>query len=181
MATTITEIPSEFRAGQTFDVTLTYTCYPASTWNSTLKIRPQDEANEPADIAGVDVDDSHQFTAVAAATQNWPPGYYTYLVEVTDGSDVFIAEEGQIEILPSASAISGDQRSHNQIVLDNINAVLEKKATKDQLEYVLHDRSLKRYTFQDLLDAKKFYMNELEKEMNGGNTIRRVSVGFECP
>jgi hypothetical protein len=175
----LNEIPEEFRAGQTFDVILSLVAYPADVWTSTLKFRPLN-ASIP-DVPGVPAADglSHQFTVDESVTVNWPAAYYTYLVEVTDGTDVVIAEEGSIEILAAPDNISGDQRSHAQIVLSNIEAVLEQKATKDQLKYMLHDRSLERYSFEELINLRTRYRNEVAREQRGGVIIQRQGIRFE--
>lgn len=173
------EMPEEFRAGQTFDVVLSFVAYPADVWDSVLKFRPQADSL-PADTAGVPADDplSHEFLVDELVTLLWPATTYTYIVEVTDGTDVINAEEGIIEILAAPDDITGDQRTHAQIVLANIEAVMQDKATKDQMKYMLHDRSLDRYTWDQLLEVRTKYRNEVAREARGGTVLQRQGIRF---
>lgn len=75
------------------------------------------------------------------------------------------AQTGQIEILPDPVNIdSYDGRSHAEICLANIEAILEGKATADNYSYSIACLSLSKYSWDELLTARTKYKNEVIRE-----------------
>jgi hypothetical protein len=89
-------------------------------------------------------------------------------------------------VKPNLAAISGEyeSRSHVKIVLDNIQAVLQKRSTKDQDNYAIAGRSLSRTSLEDLTKLEQEYLNRYKAELNreaianGENSGNKVRVRF---
>ena len=87
---------------------------------------------------------------------------------------------GTWDIKPKLAVSTADLRSHNQIILDALEATLENRATLDQSSYSIAGRSLSRMDVDDLLRFKAIYSWRVKREIqlerirNGqrpGNTI----------
>lgn len=127
-----------------------------------------------ADASGT----GHRFAEVAADTSNWAEGLYTASIRVTDGTDVFEVECGQVTIAPDlVNVLDGtNQSTHAQKVLAAIEAVLENRATKDQQSYTINNRSLQRTPIADLLKLRESYRKELAAQKPNskhGKLLRR--------
>lgn len=99
----------------------------------------------------------------------WPAGSYRYVAYVNDGTDRHIVDQGAIEIKPNIEAlVSGyDHRSHWTVVLENVEAVIQGRATKDQSSYTINGRQLSRTPITDLLvlyDKAKAAVTAEERE-----------------
>lgn len=67
--------------------------------------------------------------------------------------------------LDSGAISSGlDLRTHAEITLDNIEAVIQGKATKDQFSYSIAGRALSRYSWRELLALREHYRAEVRRE-----------------
>lgn len=155
-------LPDKIGAGLTFDKLVTQTAYPAPVWVLSAALRGPGAMNLTASAEGT----QHRLTVSAATTANWVPGLYSYSVRVTDGTDVFEIEAGQLEITPDlTSAAEGhDGRTHAQRTLEAIEAVIEKRASLDQERYRINNRELYRTPIADLLKLRDLYRAEVRRE-----------------
>lgn len=172
--------PSEIKAGLTFDLTMLRAAYPAPDWAFAAHLRGPSSINLTAAPDG----EGHKFTETAANTANWAAGRYWYSIRATKGDEVREVENGEVTITANLqSAAAGyDGRTHAQICLDNIEAVLEKRATKDQQKYTINNRELWRTPLGDLLALRDHYKAEVAREQatQSGRAIfgRQVRVRF---
>ncbi len=156
-------LPSTLNAGLTFERLLTLTAHkPADGWALSIVLRGPASLNLTATADG----EAHRLAATALETAAWAPGLYHYSARVARGTEVHEIEFGRTEILADLSAVSTsrDARTHNEIVLDNINAVIEKRATQDQEKYRINNRELWRTPLADLLKLKNFYTDLVRQE-----------------
>ena len=100
-------------------------------------------------------------TSYTAGDYNWQ----AYLTRNSDSERVTI-DSGYIEIKPNRDLATTDPRSHNKIVLDNVEAVLEKRATKDQEAYSINGRSLTRTSIEELTKLRDSYRGKYVAEIN---------------
>lgn len=110
--------------------------------------------------------DDHQITVVKGTTAGWTPAKYSY-VGYFDHATLGRAtlHRGNSEVTADAGAIGAtDLRSHARTSLDAIEAVLETRATKDQLKYQIAGRSLERMTGEDLRAFRDYYLKAVAKE-----------------
>ena len=84
---------------------------------------------------------------------------------VTSGDDAFEVDRGTCRLLPKYNADAAlDDRTHAKKVLEAIEAVLENRAGKDQEEYSIAGRSLKRTPLDELYALRSKYRAEVFAE-----------------
>lgn len=115
------------------------------------------------------------------------PGVYSWqrqVIQASDGERLTIGR-GRIEVLPNFAELdSGDFRSWAEIALENVEAVLAKKATADQASYSINGRSLSRYSIVDLTDLRDYLRREVarlrrrERQKRGKSAGRKVRGTF---
>jgi hypothetical protein len=157
-------LPPEIKAGTTFRAKLALGDYPATAWRLTLNLR----GAQAIDLAAEADADGTSFllAADAAVTAKWAPGRYWFSLRVTDGVAVHEAGAGQLMVLADLSAAAGayDGRSEAETALDAIDAVLAKRATRDQERYRINNRELYRMAVADLLKLRAYYATRVRRE-----------------
>jgi hypothetical protein len=117
-------------------------------------------------------------TALYVASDN-----YSWVAYAEYGSGVTIErhqiDRGTCKVKAGyASYIAAfDNRSHAKIVLDAIEAVLESRATMDQMSYTIAGRRLDRTPIADLLRLRNLYKYEYEAELAAENIGSGISSG----
>lgn len=169
-------LPAKISAGLTFSKLVTLTCYPATGWQLSVSLR----GPASIDLQGVAEGVDHRLEASATDTAAWAPGLYSYSARVSSNGVVNQVESGIVEILADITQlpVGSDVRSHNRIVLENIRAVIEKRATQDQQRYVISTpngpRELWRTPIKDLLLLEQTYLTRVRAEdakARGGNVF----------
>ncbi|NDV20832.1 hypothetical protein GO013_15585 [Pseudodesulfovibrio sp. JC047] len=176
-------IAKEITAGDSLNWTETVSAYPASDgWilnfvlvNGSAKV----EFSASADGDGYVVD------VPGSTTSNWTPGRYRFQAHVEKGADRFTVGSGTVDILPDFAGVATlDGRSHAEKVLDAIEAVIEKRATRDQESYTIKGRSLSRTPLPELLALRDKYKAEVraqrraEKVQAGKKPGTKIHVRF---
>lgn len=161
---------SEIIAGDTLDFETTVTDYPATDgWTLKFRLVPR-VTGTPISITCTTASDgvSYRAQVAPATTAAYVAGDYTWNSWVEKSGARQTVESGQVTILPDPAITTApfDNRSHARKVLAAIEAVLEGRATKDQEEYTIKDRSLKRTPVADLLTLKMHYQREVAREDN---------------
>ncbi len=176
--------PDSFAAGLTFNVLATSLAYPASDgWTLHALLR----GPSSIDITSTPEANQHRLAVAASTTATWTPGAYSYAIRATLGADVEQVEAGHITIKPDQAnvAVGTETRSHARITLDNIEAVIEKRATQDQQRYSINNRELWRTPISDLLKLRGVYRTMVQQEINieRGRSIfgRSIGVRFKNP
>lgn len=156
-------IPTRIPAGVTFDKKVVLTAYPASAWSLTVSLR----GIGSIDIAGIAEGDDHRLLVPASETSSWEPGRYWYTARVSNvAGNVYEIETGEITIDPDLSAAGAgyDGLTHAQRTLLAIEAVIEKRATRDQERYTINNRELWRTPINDLLVLRDRYRAQVRME-----------------
>lgn len=112
---------------------------------------------------------------VSPSQNNIPPGKYLILYEFSKSGNIYVEEADWVQVLPSPKSVT-DNRTHEEKVLDAINAVLESRATKEHLSYSIGGRSLALMTFDELIKAKSYY--EALVKMQRGEFKYNIKVKF---
>jgi hypothetical protein len=160
-----TNEPKELRAGLTWQWTRTdLSDYPASTWTLKYWFKRQGGTDKFSITATAD-GDAFDVTVAAATTASYVADDYTWVAIVTAGSEAFEVDKGTAKILPRYDQDAAlDDRTHAKKVLEAIEAVIEGRATKDQEEYTIGSRSLKRTPLKDLTMLRDKYKAEVLRE-----------------
>ena len=163
--------PTKFQAGVTVQWTKSPSDFPASTWTLTYYLKGP---ASPAAIVATADGDTHSVTIAAAVTANYNPGGYVLIGRVVDkatGLITHLAYDGRLTVEPNFSAADAeyDPRTDNEIILDNITAVLKGEATFQQASYQIAGRALSRFLPSELRAEQTHYRtlvaNEKRKRM----------------
>jgi hypothetical protein len=172
----VTTLANLLTAGDTLAFTTSVPDYPASAgWVLKYRLAPR-VSGSAIDITATADGDDHAVQVAASATALWIAGHYTWSAYVELLTERYTVDRGDLEIrAASASMAAGtDGRSHARIVLDAIEATIEGRASKDQQEYTIGNRSLKRTPMADLLRLKSVYMGYVANE----NAADRLNAGL---
>ncbi|WP_323119990.1 hypothetical protein [Burkholderia alba] len=166
-------LPHTITAGVDFGWRTTLPAHPTPRWTLKLLLRGPSAIDLASTAAGA----QHVFAVPATQTAAWAAGEYVFSLRAIDsGGAVVEIVGGQIEIERDLSAIETpiDTRGHLQKVLDAIEAVIERRASKDQERYRIQDRELYRTPIADLILLRNQYRKELRAMLaaqNGGNSL----------
>jgi hypothetical protein len=139
------------------------------------------------DITATDNGDgTHLVNLAPATTAAYTAGKYRWQAYVSDSDDRYLVDSGTIEIKPNFAVQTNgyDDRGHVKTVLDAIEAVIEGRATKDQMSYSIAGRSLSLTPIPDLIVLREKYKAEYANEVraeriaNGLGHIGKILVRF---
>ena len=176
---TLTELPRRITIGDTVTWDETLSDYPAgSSWVLSYSFTSPKATFASEHAAS---GDDHKITI---DTTDLEVGKYDYAKKVTDGSSVFTLERGYVFVDPNLSADGSgvDRRAYCEIALENIEAVLAGKASKDQTSYSLNGRALSRYSPEELntwranLRIEVADLKQAARRKSGGKSHRNVHL-----
>ena len=134
-------------------------------------------------IAATEAESTYFVEIASAVTASLTAGDYqwaAFIIRSSDNQRVVI-DQGRTERLPNLQNTTADLRSHAKKVLDAIEAVLENRASQDQMSYSIAGRSLSRMSIDDLMTFRNRYRAEYLREIklariknkqDSGNTIK---------
>lgn len=107
-------------------------------------------------------DNDYLFTASSATTAAYDVGHYHYQLEIEEDSsgNRIVVDRGEIDINTDFDN-NVDPRYHAEKVLSKIEAMLEGKADADVSSYSIEGRSLSKFSYAELLDARDRYKREV--------------------
>lgn len=155
--------PGELIVGDTWSWKRSLADYPAGTWTLTYYFRARE--GEFSVTCGIDGSD-HLAAVPAATSATYKAGYYSWIAVVTNGTTRATLGRGTTTVKPDPSATGAglDPRSHARKVLEALEAVIEGKATKDQLEYTIGTRHIKRMSPEEIIKWRAHYRAEVNAE-----------------
>lgn len=153
MADLATKEPTEIIAGDLIKWKIAESSdYPlASSWVLTYAFVM---AGNQFEIVCTDNGDNyHLATITAAISAKLKAGTYKWQSYITLSDERYFVDSGSLVIQPNFAALDGghDDRSHWAIVLDNVEAVIQGRATRDQSSYTVAGRQLSRTPVADLI------------------------------
>ena len=134
-------------------------------------------------LTATEADDTYYIEAASSTTTGYTVGDYiweAYITKTADSNRVMV-DSGRTTITQNLADTNADLRSHAKKVLDNIEAVIEGRATIDQSSFSLGGRSLSRMSVDELMTFRDRYRAEYLKEIKlarirnkqgSGNTIK---------
>lgn len=183
-----TQEPQQIVAGMTVRWRRALDDYPASAgWSLKYAIRG---ATAPAiNLIATADGDEFAVTIPAATTDDYPAGRYQVVgyVEGVASERHEVYRGLLVVVLDPVAATQIDPRSHARRVLEAIEAVLEKRATRDQQSYAIQGRSLARWPVADLLLLRDRYRADVAREEardaidQGRRPRRTIRARFGCP
>jgi hypothetical protein len=115
----------------------------------------------------------------AATTAAFTAGSYIWQLFATDGTDTVFVSSGPLEVVADITdgSTAHDARSHVKKTLDALEAVIEDKASKDQLSHSIAGRSLTRFSPEELIKWRAKYAAYYREEL----VAARVAAGRGNP
>jgi hypothetical protein len=162
--------------GDTLDFSTTVADYPPGDgWTLKFRLVPRAAGPTPILLTSAADGDAHRVQVGPTTAATWTAGDYSWTSWVEKTGARYTVSEGQVTLLPDPAVVtSRDNRSQVRKTLDAINAVIEGRATKDQQEYSIGDRTLKRMPIADLLKFRDRYRGEANAEANA----ERIAAGL---
>ncbi len=134
-------------------------------------------------LTATETTDDYLIEIASATTANYSTGdfhWYAFITRTSDSERIAI-DDGYAKIELNFADTNADHRSHAKKVLDAIEAVLENRASQDQMSYSIAGRSLSRMSIDDLMRFRDRYRAEYNRELkkwriknkqDTGNTIK---------
>jgi hypothetical protein len=168
-------VPTQFTVGESLSWKKDLSLYSAAEYQLTYSFRGQN--GKGFDATATSNGSTFIVNVTPTQTAAMKAGQYSYQAFVTKTDVKILVDSGDVLVSPNLAEIktdsTHDSRSGVKRTLDNINAVIEKKATSDQLKYSIGNRSLERYSFTELLQLRKEYerlyaQEQRANDKNGG-------------
>jgi hypothetical protein len=126
---------------------------------------------------------NYEIAIPAATTAGWAPGWYRWQAYINDSAtppNRFMIGEGKVEVLPNLQTQTAgfDDREPDEIILDQINAMILAKSSQDVESYRIFERELKLYTWTDVLRAKSIYEDRVRAlRIRRGESVPKRTIG----
>lgn len=167
-------IPTTLRAGDSVSWSDSLADYSSiDGWVLKYALRGPHEIDIEATGTGTD----HDVVLVRADTEDYLPGEYAWVAYVENVTDRVTLATGTLNVQPDLVAGSAAP-SHAKKMLDAIQAVLEKKASKLQSEYTVDGNMLKFMTYDELIKAMNFYGRLYRREQEKAGLKPKRSSGY---
>jgi len=159
--------------------------YPTADYSLTYEFHHDDGGGgaHAFTITATETSDDYIVEVASATTENYNSlqyKWYAFITRTSDSERVAV-DDGYTFLVDDYANTNADQRTHAKKVLDAIEALLENRASQDQMSYSIAGRSLSRMSIDDLLKFRDRYRAEYNKELqkariknkqNTGNTIK---------
>ena len=134
-------------------------------------------------LTATETTDDYIIEIASATTASYATGdfhWYAFITRTSDSERIAV-DDGYAKIELNFADTNADHRSHAKKVLDAIEAVLENRASQDQMSYSIAGRSLARMSIDDLMTFRNRYRAEYNEELkrwrvknkqDTGNTIK---------
>lgn len=157
-------IPSNITAGESVSWKWSDLLFPATEWSliyTLVKAETQIQFTAEADGS------EHLVELTATTTAAYDTGSYSYQAHVSKDAERYKVDQGLLVVAADfATETAGlDTRSHAKRVLDAIEAVIENRATKTQLEQSVNGVMIKHKTDEELLAVRREYQRIYRKEV----------------
>ena len=137
------------------DYTLLYVARITAGGNTEIQVTAT-KATDGAFLLSVSSADSAEFVA----------GYYHWQAEIIRKSDSerIVVDRGSFNVIVDLDINGTDPRTHAEIMVNKIEALLEGRADGDVSNYSIAGRSLTKMSPQELVEWREYYRSELAKE-----------------
>ena len=153
--------------------------YPNDQYTATYVARITGGGASEITLTGTAFGNDYLFTVDSATSADFVAGYYHWQLEIVRNSDSerLVLERGTFEAIVDLDVNNVDPRTHAEIMVDKIEAVLQNRADADVANYSIQGRSLVKLSIDDLLRWRDYYRNELAMEKRKERVRRGKSTG----
>ena len=140
--------------------------YPPASYALTYSARLNGTGSTAISITASESGTDYLVEVASSSTASYTVGIYQWAGYITRSSDserVQIAE-GTWEVIPNRATSTADPEPYAKTVLDAIEAVIQGRASQDQMSFSIAGRSLSRMSIQDLLLFRNKFKADWLKE-----------------
>lgn len=140
--------------------------YPTASYTLNYIARIAGGASNEINLTATGQTTHYLIQASSSATASYNPGNYHWQIEIVRNSDSerIVVDRGHFVVVPDLDVNSADPRSHAEIMLGKIESLLEGKADADVSSYSIAGRSLTKMTFEELVEAQKYFAGRVMSE-----------------
>lgn len=170
--------PTSLVAGETVKWHRSLADYPVSElWTLTYAIRGASSLDVTCTVSG-----SYYLATISAIDSgNLAAGRYWWQAYVSKAStgERYLVDNGSLKVTADlADAVAGyDGRSHAQIVLDAIEALIQGKASKDQLNVTIGNTTVGRMSPEQIERWRDVYRREVATDQRAERIRRGLPTG----
>lgn len=170
--------PKSFRAGDLVEWRKPFADYPAASYRIEYVIAPETDASQRVTVMADAEPDGQRVSLASSQTSGLNPGIHhwtCFVVRIADEARRTLAQ-GRFEVLPNLAVASGDQRSHAERMVDQLQALIEGRALSDAASYEIAGRKITKLSPDDLTKWLAHYRRELRLETNrrNGRSARKL-------
>ena len=140
--------------------------YPTADYSLVYNARLNNSGSTEIEISASESGDDYLIEVASSTSANYSVGIYqwdAFITKTSDSNRIRI-KSGTWEVVANLAASTADPRSHVKIVLDAVEAVIENRASQDQMAYSIAGRSLSRMSVDDLMLFRNRYKAEWLRE-----------------
>lgn len=166
-----TVVPDEVVVGDrwTWKRTGIPTNYPVATYQVKYSFRLLSSAATEISITATENTSPEEYIVEVgqSTTASYTAGDYTYQEYIirTSDSERLVYSTGIVTVKPNLDADTSDPRSNARKILDGLDAMLENRASIDQMSMSIAGRSLSRMTPAEIRDWHQHYQFIVSKEI----------------
>ena len=160
--------------------------YSNSLYTLTYNARLEGDGSTEIEITASADDDDYLVEVASAVTAAYAIGDYKWSAYITRDSDSerTTIDSGSFEVIADSAVSTTDPRSHAKIMLDEIQSLMEGRATADVSNYSIQGRALTKLSIQELREWRNYYNKEViqeeqkERIKNGESTGNLIKASF---
>ena len=176
--TVLSNIPSKLTAGESVSWSVTLDDFPASDgWGVTYTLVKSDTRIQIVSTAdGI----SHLIEIPYTTTADYEAGEYRYQAHVSNDVERYQVADGIIKILPDfATKTTGhDARTWVEIAIDALEAAIEGRASKTQLQQSINGIQVQHLSLNDQLTALSRLKRILANQKIAKTGLKSMKVSF---
>lgn len=179
--------PLTLVAGDRIQWKKTLSDFPAPTWTLTYYLAPRAGIASET-ITAIADGTRHSVDVAPAVSAQYAPGDYSWQAFASTTGDRKLVGEGLLTILPDPSVMVTapvERRSWARRCRDNLRDVLEGKASRDTIRYVMQSvgRSEDKFTWKDILEALSYFeglvaQEDAENPATGTSDKKNILIRF---
>lgn len=140
--------------------------YPPANYSAEYVARVTAGGASEIKLPAVERTGYYLFQVSSATSASFEAGFYHWQLEITETAtgNRIVVQRGEFEAIPDLDNNGADPRTHAEIMLDKIEALLQGRADKDVSSYSINGRSIAKMSISDLLTWRDYYRKEVIKE-----------------
>ncbi len=172
---TLSRMPASLIAGDSLLLAIPVGNYPASSGFTVSLVLQALAGAAPVTVNATDGAAEWDIAVSSATSAALAPGSYRYLIAATKAGDRTTIDSGEVQVLPDPAKAAQDQRSQARRALDAIDAMLEGRASSEDMKFTFADgRALEKIPHGDLLALRQHFARKVARELNKGRGPKRV-------